>query len=101
MHYIFAELIKALYMLRIFMQSNLRFDPSDAGCPHELYHVDRGGEVTWHGPGQLVGYAILDLHHHKKDLHWYLRSLEEVLLRTLAKHGIKVSYQLSACFAQV
>jgi lipoate-protein ligase B len=47
--------------------------------------------VTWHGPGQLIGYAILDLHFHRKDLHWYLRSLEEVLLRTLAKHGIQVN----------
>ncbi len=46
--------------------------------------VERGGDVTWHGPGQLVGYPILDLQQHKQDLHWYLRQIEEVLIRGLA-----------------
>lgn len=57
---------------------NLRFDPADAACKHQVRRTDRGGEVTWHGPGQLVGYPVLDLNYHKKDLHWYLRQLEEV-----------------------
>lgn len=57
---------------------NLRFDPADPACPHEVRRIERGGEVTWHGPGQLVGYPVLDLNYHKKDLHWYLRQLEEV-----------------------
>jgi lipoate-protein ligase B len=55
----------------------------------ELYEVERGGDVTFHGPGQLVGYPILDLSRHDKDLHLYMRKLEEVLLRTLQDYGIQ------------
>lgn len=54
----------------------------------ELHRVERGGEVTYHCPGQLVGYAILNLHRHRLDLHWYLRQLEEVLIGTLAEYGL-------------
>jgi lipoate-protein ligase B len=50
--------------------------------------VERGGDVTWHGPGQLVGYPILDLNEHRPDLHWYLRQLEEMLIGALASLGI-------------
>ena len=50
----------------------------------ELFEVERGGDVTFHGPGQLVGYPIIDLKRHKQDLHWYLRQVEEVLIRALA-----------------
>ena len=54
----------------------------------ELFEVDRGGDVTFHGPGQLVGYPIMDLKRHKRDLHWYLRQVEEALIRALAPFGI-------------
>ena len=54
----------------------------------EVHEVERGGDVTYHGPGQLVGYPVIDLNQHKKDLHWYLRQLEEVLIRTLAAFGV-------------
>ncbi|MDX2121369.1 MAG: lipoyl(octanoyl) transferase LipB [Gemmatimonadota bacterium] len=50
--------------------------------------VERGGDVTWHGPGQLVGYPILDLTRHRQDLHWYLRTLEEALIDALGRLGI-------------
>jgi lipoate-protein ligase B len=49
----------------------------------ERFEVERGGDVTFHGPGQLVGYPIIDLTGHKKDLHWYLRQLEAALIRAL------------------
>ncbi len=55
----------------------------------ELHEVERGGDVTFHGPGQLVGYPIIDLKRHKQDLHWYLRQLEQAIIDTLAKFGIE------------
>ena len=54
----------------------------------ELFEVERGGDVTFHGPGQLVGYPIIDLKRHRQDLHWYLRKIEESLINTLADFGI-------------
>ncbi|MDE3129248.1 MAG: lipoyl(octanoyl) transferase LipB, partial [Gemmatimonadota bacterium] len=54
----------------------------------ELFEVERGGDVTFHGPGQLVGYPILDLKRHRQDLHWYLRQVEELLIRALAGFGL-------------
>ena len=54
----------------------------------ELFEVERGGDVTFHGPGQLVGYPIVDLKRHKQDLHWYLRQMEEALIRALVPLGV-------------
>ncbi|KAL5568777.1 hypothetical protein UlMin_025352 [Ulmus minor] len=61
----------------------LNFDLKDA--PYDVYRTERGGEVTYHGPGQLVMYPIINLRNHKMDLHWYLRALEEVVIRVLFK----------------
>ena len=65
---------------------HLKFDPDAPPCP--LVRVERGGEVTYHGPGQLVAYPILDLQQHRKDLRWYVNSVEEVLIRTLDEFGV-------------
>ena len=54
----------------------------------DVHRVERGGEVTYHCPGQVVGYPILNLQYYRKDLHWYLRQLEEVLIRVLAVYGL-------------
>jgi lipoate-protein ligase B len=53
-----------------------------------LFFIDRGGDVTYHGPGQLVGYPIVDLRQRGKDLHSYIKKLEEVILRTLRDFSI-------------
>jgi lipoate-protein ligase B len=57
----------------------------------ELFEIERGGDVTFHGPGQLVGYPIVDLTQHKQDLHWYLRQLEQVLIDSLGEFGLQGS----------
>ncbi len=54
----------------------------------EVAEVERGGDVTYHGPGQLVGYPVLDLHEHREDLHWYLRQLEAALIAGLGALGV-------------
>ncbi|MBE9064636.1 lipoyl(octanoyl) transferase LipB [cf. Phormidesmis sp. LEGE 11477] len=65
----------------------LKFAPESKH--YEIHRVERGGEVTYHAPGQVVGYPILNLRQHRMDLHWYLRQLEEVIILVLAEYGLK------------
>ena len=53
-----------------------------------VYDIDRGGDITYHGPGQIVGYPIIDLNDWFKDTHKYLRGLEEVIIKTCAEYGV-------------
>lgn len=54
----------------------------------KVYEIERGGDVTYHGPGQLTGYPIIDLRNYRKDVHWYLRQLEEVIIKFLSYYDI-------------
>ena len=57
----------------------------------EIIETDRGGQVTYHGPGQLIGYPIINLNNYKKSVSWYMRSLEEIIILTLKDYGIPSS----------
>jgi lipoyl(octanoyl) transferase len=59
--------------------------------PHPLFAINRGGQATYHGPGQLMGYPIIDLRRYGQDLHRYLRWLERLLIDLLAEQGIDAS----------
>ncbi len=58
---------------------------------HPLVTIQRGGQATYHGPGQLIGYPILNLKKLRPDLHWYVRALEGILIEVLRQYGVKAS----------
>lgn len=66
---------------------NLKFELNHFS--EQIYRTERGGEVTFHCPGQIVVYPILNLHNYQEDLHWYLRQLEEVIIQLLQKYNLK------------
>ena len=59
----------------------------------EVVESDRGGDITYHGPGQVVGYPIVDLNGLKRDVKWYLERLEDVMIRTCARYGVVAARQ--------
>ena len=61
---------------------------AEAHLPHPLFTINRGGQATYHGPGQLVGYPILDLNRLGRDLHKYLRAVEDIVIAALDAHGV-------------
>jgi lipoate-protein ligase B len=66
---------------RVLAQMNVEFQPTD-----------RGGDITYHGPGQIVGYPILDLAAHRRDVRWYVNQLEEVMIRATADFGVPAKH---------
>jgi len=71
------------------MEHLLVNDQELAAMGAKMYKINRGGDITFHGPGQLVGYPILDLDHFFPDIHQYLRFLEEVFIKILADYGLE------------
>ena len=73
-----------------------RLDKSSLGnasyLPHPVFEINRGGQATYHGPGQLVGYPILDLKKRGKDLHIFLRSLETAVIRLVGSFGVEAEF---------
>jgi len=67
-------------------QTSLR---ETSALPHPVHVTNRGGQATYHGPGQLVGYPILDLRRHGQDLHKYLRAIEDLMLNLCASFGVE------------
>ena len=59
----------------------------------KVFHIERGGDITFHGPGQLVGYPIIDLHNYKMSISWYMCSLEAVIINTLNHYGIAAEHK--------
>lgn len=70
-------------------EENLLLDAAQLEAHHASYYkINRGGDITYHGPGQLVGYPIFDLDHFFTDIHKYMRYLEEAVIQTLAEYGL-------------
>jgi len=87
---IFTEHNPVITMGRATSKDNLLCSPDElVQRGVELYEIERGGDITYHGPGQLVVYPIIDLDAHGRDLHRYLRDLEQVTISTLGDLGIE------------
>jgi lipoyl(octanoyl) transferase len=71
-------------------ESNLLIKPENlSSLGATYYHINRGGDITYHGPGQLVGYPVIDLENFFTDIHKYMRLLEEAIIRTLKVFGVE------------
>jgi lipoyl(octanoyl) transferase len=88
-HLVFVEHPHVYTLGKSGKPENLLLDESGLRQKNASYHkINRGGDITYHGPGQLVGYPILDLDNFFTDIHLYLRTLEEAIILTLADYGI-------------
>lgn len=88
-HLVFVEHPHVYTLGKSGKPENLLLDESGLKQNNASYHkINRGGDITYHGPGQLVGYPILDLDNFFTDIHLYLRTLEEAVILTLADYGI-------------
>lgn len=89
---LFTEHNPVITMGRASSSKNILCSPEELKKRNvELYEIERGGDVTFHGPGQMVVYPIIDLNTHSRDLHKYLRNLEKVIIGVLEKYGIDAS----------
>ncbi|HRT52600.1 MAG TPA: lipoyl(octanoyl) transferase LipB [Flavobacteriales bacterium] len=89
-HLLFCEHPHVYTLGKSGMQSHLLLNEEGLRAKSvQFFPIDRGGDITYHGPGQLVGYPIFDLDQHFTDIHRYLRTLEEVIIGTLERYGIK------------
>lgn len=94
-HLLFCEHPPVMTLGRSGAEEHLLLD--EAGLREkgiEFYKINRGGDITYHGPGQIVGYPIFDLDEFFTDVHRYVRYLEEAVIRTLAEHGIEDAYRI-------
>jgi lipoyl(octanoyl) transferase len=88
-HLVFVEHPHVYTLGKSGKAQNLLLDEAGLSLHHASYYkINRGGDITYHGPGQLVGYPILDLDNFFTDIHLYLRTLEEAVILTLADYGI-------------
>ena len=89
-HFLFVEHPHVYTLGKSGDHANLLVDESElAKRGATFYHINRGGDITYHGPGQIVGYPILDLDNFFTDIHKYLRFLEEMVILTLAEYGLQ------------
>ncbi|MGY6561445.1 MAG: lipoyl(octanoyl) transferase LipB [Luteibaculaceae bacterium] len=89
-HLLFCEHPHVYTLGKSGKESNLLLDEDGLKAAHASYYkINRGGDITYHGPGQIVAYPILDLDQFFTDIHKYLRFLEEAVILTLADYGIK------------
>ena len=89
-HLLFCEHPHVYTLGKSGMQSHLLLNEEGLRAKSvQFFPIDRGGDITYHGPGQLVGYPIFDLDQHFTDIHRYLRYLEEAIIRVLGSYGVK------------
>ena len=89
-HFLFVEHSHVFTLGKSGDMSNLLVSEKELETKNaKFYKINRGGDITYHGPGQIVGYPILDLDNFFRDIHKYLRLLEEMVILTLAEYGLK------------